>query len=236
LGWNGRAEALNLISRGLARALLRDVAVNWTRTLGLIVFIVGAAVPSYAQTDSKFAVGAEFGVRASTAPEAHGSPTPGILWRFGRSQTGWGFHWGLNWYSTDIDRSIVGQNIELGELKVRPFMAGYGYTYNYRRYSITAAILGGFALTSMTLAPGAGDVYVNRLGARAVTSDASNTLVAKPEVNVWYDINKKFGLNVTAGYMIARPSVNVRSTLGTDSSRVRADMFTIKAGLAYSVF
>jgi hypothetical protein len=37
-------------------------------------------------------------------------------------------------------------------------------------------------------------------------------------------------------YMMARPEVTVRSSLGSDRRTVRADMFQMKVGLAYSVF
>ena len=38
------------------------------------------------------------------------------------SKNGWGWRYGLSWFSTDIDRSIGGSNTELGQLRVRPFM------------------------------------------------------------------------------------------------------------------
>ena len=62
------------------------------------------------------------------------SSVPGLLWRFGTSKGGWGFHWGLNWYAVKLERPIGGTAIELGELHVRPVMAGYGYTHLIRRY------------------------------------------------------------------------------------------------------
>ena len=58
-----------------------------------------------------------------------------------------------------------------------------------------------------------------RLGAQSVTARASNTFVLKPEIDVWYDLNKDFGLNVNAGYMIARPDVIVDTTTGRTSGR-----------------
>ena len=79
------------------------------------------------------------------------------------------------------------------------------------------------------------DAY-GRVGSRSVSADASNTFVLKPEVGVWYDINKKFGFNVNAGYMIARPDVTITSSAGSDVRTARADQFILKVGLAYSIF
>jgi len=168
---------------------------------------------------------------------ARGRFGPGLLWRFGHGREGWGFHWGLNWYAVDIDRPVGGLMTELGELKVRPIMAGYGYTYQMtRRLNITGDVLGGYAFGSIGLMPTAIDAYQRRLGARSVSAQASNTFVLKPEIGAWYDLHRKFGLNLNAGYMIARPDVSVNSTAGVDKRTARADQFILKAGIVYSIF
>ena len=201
--------------------------------------LVGA--PASAQTNNRFAIGAEFKIRtsdhAATQDAAQAELGPGLLWRFGHGRDGWGFHWGLNWYAVNLDRSIGGLTTELGELHVRPFMAGYGYTYAAtRRLNITADVLGGYAIGSIGLTSAAVAAYQNRIGAGSVDASASNTLVLKPEIGVWYDLNRTFGLNVNAGYMIARPEVVVTSSSGTDRRTARADQFSLKVGLVYSIF
>jgi hypothetical protein len=105
-----------------------------------------------------------------------------------------------------------------------------------RRLNITGAVLGGYAFGSIGLVPSAVDAYERRLGAQSVTARASTTFVLKPELNVWYDLNKDFGLNVNAGYMIARPDIIVNTTAGQDKRTARADQFILKVGVVYSVF
>jgi hypothetical protein len=207
------------------------------------MMIGGLASQVRAQTDSRFAAGAEFGVvatdRASREDYAHAHAEFEPLWRFGTEKTGWGFHWGLNWYAVDIDRPIGGVTTELGEVNIRPIMAGYGYTQAIqirgRRTTVTADLLGGYAFSTIGMTSVAVDAY-SRVGARSATADASNTFVLKPEVGVWYDINKSFGLNVNAGYMIARPDVTITSSAGSEMRTARADQFIVKVGLAYSIF
>jgi hypothetical protein len=194
-----------------------------------------------AQTNNRFAIGAEFTVRtsdhASQEDAAHGQSGPGLLWRFGNGRPGWGFHWGFNWYAVDIDRPIGGLMTELGELKLRPFMAGYGYTYRVtRRLNVNADLLGGYAFASIALAPTGIDAYQQRMGARSVSASASNAFVLRPEIGVWYDVNRKVGVNVSAGYMVARPDVVVNSTVEPDRRTARADQFSLKVGLVYSFF
>ena len=86
------------------------------------------------------------------------------------------------------------------------------------------------------LTPEAEAAYQNRLGARSVSTHASLTPTYKPEVSVWYDVSKKIGINASLGYMVARPTVTVRSSLGDDDRRFRADMFMFKIGAVYSIF
>jgi hypothetical protein len=159
-----------------------------------------------------------------------------LLWRFGRGKAGWGFHWGLHWFSSELDRSIGGDTTEFGRLHIRPFMAGYGYTYKAGRVSATADILAGYAIGSVEMAPGATDAYQNRMGARDLSVESSNTFAAKPEIGVWYDFSKNVGFNVNAGYMIARPEVTVHSSLGEERRGIRADQFILKLGVVYSIF
>jgi hypothetical protein len=202
-----------------------------------LLLLLFPASRSYAQTDNTFAIGAEFKVkmsdRASTEDYAQGQLGPGILWRFKQTKPGWGFHWGLNWYAVTIERPIEGVAMALGELHIRPIMAGYGYTKVIRRYAITADVLGGYAIASISLDQPAIDAYRGTLG--PASASASNTFVVKPEIGVWYDLSRKVGVNLNAGYMVARPDVTVVSATGTDFRTARADQFILKVGVVYSV-
>jgi hypothetical protein len=221
--------------------LLRFAAVKTVRlTLLASIIVCGAASTGWAQIDSRFAAGVEFTIaatgRTSQEDYAHSGVLLEPLWRFGTTDPGWGFHWGLNWYAVDVDRPIGGSVAQLGEVHIRPIMAGYGYTWNVRRNAITAALLGGFAFDSMTIAPSAADAYRTRLGVQTVDAEASNTFVLKPEVAIWHDINRSFGLNVNVGYMLARPDVTITTSTGIDRRTARADQFLVKVGLVYSIF
>jgi hypothetical protein len=123
----------------------------------LILLMASIGSPVLAQTNNRFAMGGEFKIRTSDHADTQDAPRaqlgPGLLWRFGHGREGWGFHWGLNWYAVDIERSIGGLPTELGQLHVRPLMAGYGYTYAAtRRLNITADVLGGYAIGSIKVA------------------------------------------------------------------------------------
>jgi hypothetical protein len=202
-------------------------------------------VPAAAQTESpaktnRFALGGEFKIktsdRASQEDYARGQLGPGLLWRFGHSKPGWGFHWGLNWYAVKLERPIGGSVTELGELHLRPVMAGYGYTRIIRRYSITADVLGGYAFGTMDISDPAIAAYRRTFGVPSAYATATNTLVLKPEIGVWYDLTRKVYINLNAGYMLARPDVLIETTAGVDRRKARADQFVVKVGMVYSIF
>ena len=206
----------------------------------LLLSVAHASAQDDSQLKNRFAIGGEFKIktsdRASGEDYARGQLGPGLLWRFGDAKPGWGFHWGLNWYAVKLERPIGGSAIELGELHLRPIMAGYGYTKVIRRYSVTADVLGGYAFGSMTISDPAAAAYRRTFGVSSVEADATNTLVIKPEIGVWYDFTRKFYFNANAGYMMARPDVSVVSAAGTDMRKARADQFILKVGLVYSIF
>ena len=204
-----------------------------------LLFLLAISSSAIAQYQNKFALGGEYTVktsdRASSEDYAQGQLGPGLLWRFGQTKEGWGFHWGLNWYAVKIERPVGGEVTMLGELHVRPLMAGYGYTRIVHHNAITAAVLAGYGFGSINLDQSAADAYRRAPGVNSVTVSASNTLVLKPELGIWWDVSRKVGFNVNAGYMVARPDVTVITNQGVDFRTSRADQFILKAGLVYSI-
>jgi hypothetical protein len=205
---------------------------------GLLIVLVAVGAPSRAsaQTEGKLAVGAQFTIHMAGDRDVRGRLNPGLLWRFGDEEPGWGVQFGLSWFSTELDRSIGGDRTAFGTLDVRPFMGGYGYTYQAGRVSVTAAALAGYAFGSVKMTPAAGDAYRDRMGAQSLSVESSNTFTAKPQVDLWYDVSRKVGLNINAGYIIARPHITMHSSLGQDRRDIRADQFMLQAGLVYAIF
>ena len=206
----------------------------------LLLPVTRAAAQDEANLKNRFAIGGEFKIktsdRASNEDYARGQLGPGLLWRFGEAKPGWGFHWGLNWYAVKLERPIGGAATELGELRVRPIMAGYGYTKVIRRYSVTADVLGGYAFGTIKISEPAVSAYQRTLGVPAAEANASNTFVFKPEVGLWYDFTRKVYLNANVGYMVARPEVEIVTAAGRDGRSARADQFILKIGVVYSIF
>ena len=167
---------------------------------------------------------------------AAGLGRPGLIWRIGHGGEGWGFRWGLNWYATNLQHPIGSEAITLGQIRVRPLMGGYGYQHRVGRTLVSGGVLAGYGLTSVSVKPEFEEMYRRTMGASALSVRARNTLVVRPEVSVWLDLNEKMGLNISAAYMMARPEVTVFSPAGRDTRRINADMFTLRVGAVYSIF
>jgi len=183
------------------------------------------------------AVGAAFTFRAALADEAHGDSGYGIRWRFGHSDTGWGWHYGLGWYAANLDRVVAGHSVSFGELKVRPIVGGYGYTRALtRRTAVTADVVGGFAFSAFETSA-EGETALREAGAPSTDVHTGLfTPVIKPEVGFWYDLGRSVGLGVNVGYTIVRPRVTFSTRFGQESMRARADCISISVGAVYRIF
>ena len=213
-----------------------NVAMNVIR--GGLFLVLAAVVPAaaLAQSENRVAVGASVSPKTSFSPDSRSGTGVGFLWRIGEGREGWGWKYGLGWYSTDIDEPVLGQTLPFGKLRIRPILGGYGYTHRLGRTRLSANLMGGYSFNSFNLEPRFDDVYRSALTAQSVATDVSNAWVIKPEISSWIDLSPRVGLNISAGYAIVRPEVTISSTAGSDTRRIRGDMFILKVGAVYSVF
>ena len=210
---------------------LRGISSATVATL----FALTCATPAFAQQKGRMAVGASVGVRtAADSSAAQGKTGVGLAWRFGQSHEGWGWNYGLGWFSTDIARSMGGEDTDLGRLRVLAPLVGYGYTHVMGRKSISANLVGGYAFNKLAQEGDMANTLRERFGVGSV--DVGNTPVLRPGVSAWYNVNDKIGIQVGAHYTVARPRVTVTSPAGTDAGRLKADMFGVKIGMVYSIF
>jgi len=201
-----------------------------------MVAVLWFASAAAAQEDNRIALGISYTTRAAPSIDAQGSGGIGLAWRFGHSETGWGWTTGLGWFASAINQPVGGSATDIGELHVRPFMGGYGYTRVIGRAAWSTNLLGGFAWTTFHQSAAANDAYHDRLGARSLKIQASNTFALRPETKLTFDLSKKIGLSISTGYVIARPRVTIRNTLGEESRRIRADMLVVSVDALYKIF
>ena len=207
------------------------------RVCSVVLGALLLAVPARAQEKNSFAVGLNFTQRLANDEEAHGNGGFGLSWRIGHSDQGWGWTYGLGWFVSDLDRSINGQRVHLGELKVRPIVGGYGYTHRITdRWYLTGDVVGGFAYTSLNLTPEGSSALQAAAPADSIELHGRFIPVVRPEIRTWYDLHKRWGVTLGAWYALARPSVTVITPTSRETLHFRADTFSLSAGIVYRIF
>src|SRR5690349_18191936 len=97
--------------------------------------VTGTVSPAFAQTDSTLSLGGGVAHYHPIDDSAHDSTGFALVYRFGRSE-GWRPAVGFNWFTTRFDARVGDTSAELGDLRVRPIMGGYGYTVRRGRVSV----------------------------------------------------------------------------------------------------
>lgn len=201
----------------------------------LVAFTFLAASTVSAQADKTIGLGGGIAFYRPLDDKAHNSTGFALVYRFGKPE-GWRPAVGFNWFNTRFDARIGGEDVELGQLRVRPVMGGYGYTKRYGRLAATASAVGGVAFNSFREADPARIAYTQSLQRTLLRVEARNSLAARGEVSVWYDLNSRIGLMAVAGYVHARPKIDIVSDLGTETRRLKADSIKLQVGMAYGIF
>jgi len=171
----------------------------------------------------------------ATSDTAGSSASVGLEMRLGHETEKWGWQTSFfSWFDTDVQRQTPIPNSQFGRLRVRPVMIGYGYGRSFRRVDVTIDVVGGIAFNSYHPDP---ETIAARkaAGATDLHGESTNSLAIKPEVQLWYDLNRRWGLRMAGGYLITRPTVSVTSSLGADRMPVRADSLLITVGIVYSI-
>ena len=207
---------------------------KWIVSAALLVITLLAA-DTHAQTGNRLAVGMSLTSRIAGSSGTAGTSDVGFELRIGHEDKGWGWQESLfSWFDAGVEPK-PGETSKVGDLRIRPLLLGYGYTWVRGRTTLTADVLGGYAFNSFHLDPDATTDLLKR-GAQGIDTEATNTFAVKPEVQAWYDLSPRFGLKVDFGYLVARPSITIKSTLGDDRRDVNADSFLITVGVVYSIF
>jgi hypothetical protein len=203
----------------------------------LLVCALLPAVEAHAQVDNRLALGVSVTNRLTNSSGTANNSDLGLELRIGHERPRWGWEYAFfGWFDLGVRQAGTALEGDLGNLRMRPIMAGYGYTKVRGRATVTADLVGGYSFNSFQLAPSAAADYQARTGGRNVDGHAGNAFALKPEVQIWYDLSDRFGLRVTGGYLFARPSVTISSTLGDDTRSVHADVFLVTVGVVYSIF
>lgn len=172
------------------------------------------------------AVGATVGWNGTSTARLDARSSLGPLLRIGRGR-GLGLAVGFGWFGADL-RSTTGAGGVVGEVRIRPVMAGIGYTARQGRASVTVSALAGLALNSVdpSTRPTSGQIPL----------DVGNSLVWRPGASFWFETSSRTALNLQVGYVMTRPRLTVLEGDVVARRGLNADTLLVRVGLAYKVF
>ncbi|MXW36073.1 MAG: BON domain-containing protein, partial [Chloroflexi bacterium] len=163
-------------------------------------------------------------MRLNRAPSAFMDRMQSIrpVFRFG-SSTGFGPSVSFRGGEAALDPT-GGTQTALAAVRLRPVMAGLNYNLVRRRVTVGAGVVAGYAFNSL-------NVETARAGpGRAIA--VTNSFVVQPKVDVWFDVTRRVGLTLQAGYLVSRPKVTFGSDDVVTTERVRVNTVVVSAGLA----
>ena len=172
---------------------------------------VGGSVGGIFPVDDDVKAGRAFGFNFGLAPD------PGL-----------GLTLGFGWYTADLTLSGVSGDAEVGDLNIRPFMAGVGYTWVTGRVATSVSINAGISFNSIKL----NDQYRTFFGpGTEVHVDASNSFAARPQFRVEYALAKKVGVYTSLGYFYTEFDNEIETPRGRFENEWDASSVNIFVGV-----
>lgn len=141
---------------------------------------IGGSVGGIFPLDDDVESGGAFGFNFGLAPQTGLAPTIGF-----------------GWYRADLKLPGVSGDRRVGQLRVRPLMAGISYTKVTGRLATGVSVNAGISFNSIKL----DDAYNSFFGPTAqVRVDSSHSFAVRPQVRVEYSVARKVGVFSSLGY------------------------------------
>ena len=172
---------------------------------------IGGSVGGIFPFDDDVTAGKAFGFNFGLAPEQ-----------------GVGLTLGFGWYTADLTLSGVSGDAEVGDLRVRPLMAGVSSTWVKGRVATGVSINAGVSFNSIRL----NDQYRSFFGpGTEVRVDASNSFATRPQLRVEYAVAKKVGVFSSVGYFFTEFDNVIETPRGRFENEWDASSFNVFVGV-----
>jgi hypothetical protein len=172
---------------------------------------VGGSFGGIFPFDDEVSVGKAYGFNFGLAPEQ-----------------GLGFTLGFGWYTGDLTLTGVSGDREVGDLRIRPVMAGVGYTWVKGKLATGVSINAGISFNSIKLS----DQYRSFFGpGTEVRVDSSNSFAARPQLRVEYAVARKVGVFSSAGYFFTEFDNVIETPVGRFENEWDASSFNLFVGV-----
>jgi BON domain len=222
----------------------RQQAISLARTVpgvadviaDLRIGAVEVPLPAYAEQDALLvaeerephllAVGLSLGRSVPSGSSLGESLRIGPLVRLGTGR-GLGPAIGFGWYRAAWHSSAPG-SLVMGQIRVRPVLAGIAYGVQGDRTAISFSLLGGVAFNSLAL-PGV-------IADGELPLSIANSFAVRPGASMWIDLDRRMAVNIAASYLMTRPIVRVLDRGEMRTRSLRADALLFNTGIVYKIF
>jgi hypothetical protein len=170
---------------------------------------VGASVGGVFTLDDDVNVGVAYGFNFGFAPEPGLSPTMGF-----------------GWYEGDLTLTGPLANRDIGRLRVRPLMAGIGYTWVNGKIATNVSINAGVSFNSIRLSQELRDAFGGQ-----VSVDSGNSFCVRPQIRFEYSVAPKVGVFTSAGFFFTEFDNEIQTPLGNFENEWDASSFNLFVGV-----
>ena len=150
-------------------------------------------------------------------------------------EEGWGVAGAFNWYDTDVDGAFAGVNGDLGELRIKPFMGGIGYTLRHGRVRTTFSLVGGPAWNRLKIRDEVRTAFAAAGRDIDDTRDVAS-LAIRPGAGVSIRVAPRLDLTGFGGYLFNRPKFTVPTPSGDARNEWNSDAVVLSVGMVVAIF
>jgi len=183
-------------------------------------------VPDIEGDPDLLAVGVSVGLSHPRSPALEPRVAISPVIKLGSGE-GLGVAVGFDWFQAEVQLAPSGA-AAMTRIHVKPIMVGLSYTLDSNRVSLAPSIVAGYAFNSLSV--------TDRGAVATLPVEVDNSLAWRFGASAWFDVSRRFALNVSGGYLMTR----LRLTVLEDSSLVkrnqRGDTAIAHVGLAYRLF
>ena len=190
--------------------------------------VLGTATDVSAQSVGRVSAGASMALNTMTDSDVENGFSIAPLVRV-NPRRGWRLATAFNWVNAELNHPEV--DGPFARLKVRPVMAGIGYTFGPDRTLFNVSIVGGPSFNVVDF----DDDFIERISSTP-TIEADTSVAIRPGFSVTQTLAPRVGLTGFTGYMFNRPGIVYRNGTSEIADRWDADSFVLSVGLVYSIF
>ena len=182
------------------------------------------ATPASAQLLGNWGVGVGVGKVKTTADELESKVTvQPIISR--RPSKGFGFAFAFNWFSADVNGSVVGESEKLGRLATRPILLGVAYTFMNGKFAWAPTVVAGPSYNTLKVD--------DRWDGTYDVDGSSFSFAVRPGVSATYSLSSHWAIGAFGGYIVNRPEFEISTPTGVLETKWKGDGFVLNTGVVF---